>query len=73
MRCAPNYLGKHQGEPTKERRAMSMFNILPGHQKTPAGLERQIAAEMNRPHPDQDLVRELKKRKLRIKEELAHI
>ena len=38
-----------------------------------AGLERQIAEEMNRPHPDQALVRDLKKRKLRIKEELAHI
>jgi len=37
------------------------------------GLERQIAQEMNRPMPDAALVRELKKRKLRIKEELSHL
>ena len=38
-----------------------------------AGLERQIAQELNRPMPDAALLRELKKRKLRIKEELSHI
>lgn len=38
-----------------------------------AGLERQIAAEMARPSPDETLVVELKKRKLRIKEELAQL
>lgn len=27
---------------------MSMFNILPGHQKTPAGLERQILKRLPR-------------------------
>ena len=37
-----------------------------------AGLERQIAEEMSRPSPDNSMVRELKKRKLRIKEELSH-
>ena len=37
-----------------------------------AGLKRQIADEMSRPHPDNAMVRELKKRKLRIKEELSH-
>ena len=37
-----------------------------------AGLERQIAQEMSRPMPDAGLVRELKKRKLRIKEEISH-
>ena len=35
-----------------------------------AGLERRIAEEMARPVPDDNLVMELKKRKLRIKEEL---
>ncbi len=35
-----------------------------------AGLERRIAEEMARPVPDDSLVMELKKRKLRIKEEL---
>ena len=37
-----------------------------------AGLERKIAEEMSRPLPDIDTVRDLKKRKLRIKEELSH-
>lgn len=37
-----------------------------------AGLERQIHEEMVRPMPDAELIRELKKRKLRIKEELSH-
>jgi hypothetical protein len=38
-----------------------------------AGLERQIEQELNRPLPDLATVQTLKKRKLRIKEELAHI
>lgn len=38
-----------------------------------AGLERQIEAEMNRPAPDYVTIQSLKKQKLRIKEELAHI
>jgi hypothetical protein len=38
-----------------------------------AGLERQLEEEMNRPLPDLATVQTLKKRKLRIKEELAHI
>lgn len=37
-----------------------------------AGIERQIAEELNRPMPDLAMVQTLKKRKLRIKEELAH-
>jgi len=38
-----------------------------------AGLERRIEEEMCRPMPDTSLIQELKKRKLRIKEELEHI
>ena len=38
-----------------------------------AGIERQIQEEMSRPMPDLATVQNLKKRKLRIKEELAHI
>ena len=37
-----------------------------------AGLERQIHDELVRPFPDLATVQALKKRKLRIKEELAH-
>lgn len=37
-----------------------------------AGIERKIAEEMTRPVPDQTMIQSLKKRKLRIKEELSH-
>ena len=38
-----------------------------------AGLERQIHQEMSRPMPDDALIQQLKKRKLRIKEELSQL
>lgn len=34
------------------------------------GIEREIHAELNRPLPDDAVLQDLKKRKLRIKEEL---
>ncbi|MFM2301206.1 MAG: hypothetical protein RLZZ84_942 [Pseudomonadota bacterium] len=37
-----------------------------------AGIERQIQQEMNRPLPDLAMIQALKKRKLKIKEELTH-
>lgn len=37
------------------------------------GLERRIREEMNRPYPDDSVLRVLKRQKLKIKEELAHI
>lgn len=37
-----------------------------------AGLERQIRDELNRPLPDLAMIQQLKRRKLRIKEELTH-
>ena len=37
-----------------------------------AGLERQIQEEMNRPAPDDALLQELKKKKLRLKDVLTH-
>ncbi len=36
------------------------------------GLERQLADELSRPMPDLSTIQLLKKRKLRIKEVLAH-
>ena len=36
------------------------------------GLERQLAEELSRPMPDLPTLQLLKKRKLRIKEELSH-
>jgi hypothetical protein len=38
-----------------------------------AGLERRIEQEMSRPMPDPVVIQELKKRKLRVKEELEQI
>lgn len=38
-----------------------------------AGLERRIAEERARPLPNADLLMQLKRRKLRIKEELAQV
>jgi hypothetical protein len=37
------------------------------------GLERRIQEEMSRPMPDLATLQVLKKRKLRVKEELEHI
>ena len=38
-----------------------------------AGLERQLHDELSRPSPDETTIQHLKKLKLRIKEEIAHI
>jgi len=37
------------------------------------GLERKIREEMSRPSPDESILQSLKKRKLRIKEELSSL
>ena len=37
-----------------------------------AGLERMIQQELTRPAPDEAILRDLKRRKLRLKDELAH-
>ena len=37
-----------------------------------AGLERQIQDELNRPAPDDSILQDLKKRKLRIKDAITH-
>lgn len=38
-----------------------------------AGLENKIREEMNRPMPDDSVLKTLKKKKLKIKQELEHI
>ena len=38
-----------------------------------AGLEKQIQSEMSRPLPDETLVAQLKRKKLKIKEELSRL
>jgi hypothetical protein len=37
-----------------------------------AGLERMIQQELNRPSPDESILQDLKRRKLRLKDELSH-
>ncbi|GGD58074.1 DUF465 domain-containing protein [Erythrobacter arachoides] len=37
------------------------------------GLDRRLRTEMNRPSPDSATIQLLKKQKLRIKEQIAHI
>ncbi len=37
------------------------------------GLEQRLREEMSRPAPDTTMVQAIKKQKLRIKEEMAHI
>lgn len=36
-----------------------------------AGIERQLHQELSRPMPDETVIQSLKKRKLRIKEQIA--
>jgi len=38
-----------------------------------AGLEAKLRNELNRPFPDDTMVQQIKKEKLRIKEELAQL
>ena len=38
-----------------------------------AGLERKLEEEMSRPLPDDAVIQQLKKQKLRLKEEIEHI
>jgi hypothetical protein len=54
-----------QGEPFMET---SHINAL---QQKHAGIEQQIHAELTRPMPDAAAIQALKKKKLRIKEEIA--
>ena len=59
--------GLSQGESPMEQSHVSALQFK--H----AGLERQIAEEQSRPMPDLAMIQTLKKRKLRIKEELEHL
>ena len=38
-----------------------------------AGLDRRLKDEMSRPNPDMSMIQSIKKQKLKIKEEIAHI
>ena len=37
------------------------------------GLERRLRDELGRPSPDSSMIQALKKQKLRLKEEIAHL
>lgn len=55
--------------PLEEDHILDTSHVSALHTKH-AGLDRQLQQEMNRPLPDIAIVQTLKKRKLRIKEEL---
>jgi hypothetical protein len=56
--------------PEKEDHRMEASHVS-ALQLKHAGLERRIQEEMSRPLPDDGVIQELKRRKLRIKEELS--
>jgi hypothetical protein len=47
-------------------------NHIRALQSKHAGLEREIHAEETRPSPDMSLLADLKRRKLRLKDEMSH-
>ncbi len=52
---------------------MAMDDRIESLKSKHADLEQQITLENARPHPDDDLIHDLKKQKLRIKDELAKL
>lgn len=50
---------------------MSSTNRIEHLKDRHAGLEAAITAEVNRPHPDDTTVAQMKREKLRIKDEIA--
>ncbi len=59
--------------PAYKEQAMESEARLSALAEKHAELERQIEEESHRPLPDSLLLTELKRQKLRVKEELAHI
>lgn len=52
---------------------MAMDDRIESLKTKHANLEEQITVENTKPHPDDDLIHDLKKQKLRIKDELAKL
>lgn len=52
---------------------MAMDDRIESLKTKHASLEQQITVENTKPHPDDDLIHDLKKQKLRIKDELAKL
>ena len=52
---------------------MAMDDRIESLKTKHADLEQQIIVENTKPHPDDDLIHNLKKQKLRIKDELAKL
>ena len=52
---------------------MAMDDRIESLRSKHAELEQQITQENTRPHPDDNLIHDLKKQKLRIKDELAKL
>lgn len=58
------------GGQTSNRRAYMESSHVNALQSKHAGIEAQLREEMNRPAPDTATIQELKRRKLRLKEEI---
>lgn len=73
MTIAPAFDKPSRGKvgPADIRRTLMETSHVSALQLKHAGLERQLQDEMSRPLPDNALIQQLKKRKLRIKEQIA--
>lgn len=52
---------------------MSLMDRIETLKSRHAALEEAIHDEVTRPHPDDELLQELKKKKLRLKDEIAQL
>lgn len=62
---------KLPGDPAQEEEPSMDSSHVSALQLKHAGIERQIHAELSRPMPDAGVIQALKKRKLRLKEEIS--
>ncbi len=60
-----------QGKPSRDKENRTESSHVAALHAKHEGLERRIQEEMNRPAPDSSMIQALKKRKLKIKEELS--
>ena len=62
-----------RGIPNPEAYARMESSHVAALQARHEGLEERLREEMSRPSPDSTMIQVIKKQKLKIKEELAHI
>jgi hypothetical protein len=76
-RLAPHWRvagwGRTGGIPEQEEYAHMESSHVAALQARHEGLEERLREELSRPAPDSTMIQVIKKQKLKIKEELAHI